>query len=256
MVGEAILVAADCGKAVAKHYGDTFGTVAALPLPTHRSKCVAGRSDSCNSDASQCDFFAITDSADFTSHRSHRVMQACLRIARVVLAAAQDGGGVGAGIDRRSAQLLQAREAADMVIMLMAGEQGLHFGDRVAKRGDIGFHDLRSRLGPAVDQHDPRIADNQDRSNAAGAHVIDIAVDLVWRGGLVPFVPIGAGSGPSSAVLFRGKRCRGICVGAACTNQCDQRCSIGDYLIEHNLLHWRRSRRRSCFRARRARRTR
>ena len=86
--------------------------------------------------------------ADRAGHWLHRIVQPCLRIARIVFPGADDVDRARADQHRRTARLLEPRHAADMIEMLMAAQKRLHIGYLEAKAGDIGGDDFRTLAVP------------------------------------------------------------------------------------------------------------
>ena len=75
-----------------------------------------------------------------------------LRVIRARHAAREHLGGHRRGIDLRAGQLLQPRDPADMVVVLVALEDDLHVAEPESELADIGRDQVGARLGPAVDQ--------------------------------------------------------------------------------------------------------
>ena len=115
----------------------------------------------------------------------------------------------------RAGQLLQPRDAADMVEMLMAVQQIFD----VARAGSRAARILSAtRSAPAsvprVDQDMALVAGDQDGGNAAGADQIGVGVDADRRRRLVPVVKslqAAAHCGPASSIGALGRSiCRGV----------------------------------------------
>ena len=70
----------------------------------------------------------VGNGADRAGHGLHRIVQPCLRIARIVFPGADDVDRARADQHRRTARLLEPRHAADMIEMLMAAQKRLHIG--------------------------------------------------------------------------------------------------------------------------------
>ena len=109
-------------------------------------------------------------------------------------AAGGDEGGAG--------QLLQARGAADMVMMFVAVEEVFDVAQLEAEAADVGGDEIGAALGAAVDQDMPVAAGDEDGGDAAGADEVGVGVEADRRGGFIPVVPVLAGRGPQRAGLF------------------------------------------------------
>src|SRR5438477_762761 len=77
-----------------------------------------------------------------------------------------------------------------MIDMLMAVQQDLHVAESVSEVLDILGDQLGGGLGATVDQDVALGIGDQDRRDPARANQEGIAVDVHWRSGLRPVVPI------------------------------------------------------------------
>src|SRR5205814_5030667 len=91
---------------------------------------------------------------------------------------------------------------ADMIEMLVAGEDEADVPDAITERADIVGDELGILFGRAVDQNVALVADDQDRSEAAGPDQIGVSMDADRRRGLVRVSRVIAGDSPARAGAF------------------------------------------------------
>ena len=188
MIGEPVIVAADRRQAVGIDHRPADAAVAAFPAPAQRARGVAGRRHGGQTRFAEPHVAAVGDHPADAAAGKGLCMPACgsSALAAPVLSTFCRRRRCH---QRRAGQLLQPRDAADMVEMLMAVSRYLMSVSRKPSCRILSAIRSAPFSVPASIRTWPSLAGDQDRGDAAGADQIGVAVDADRRRRLVPVGP-------------------------------------------------------------------
>ena len=185
MVTVEVLAVGERADAVGIHDLLAIGSFATAPAETGAARRMTGCGMHLHRQRTHAHHAVVGDAAGIGDGRERLQFQV-LRIVAHALAAAQDGQGGGTRQHPRAAQLLQLRDAAGVVEMLMRVEDDAHVAQPVAAGLDAARDPVGGLFGGTIDQDMALGRRDQDGGDPATAHVPGIAEDMARCGRLVP----------------------------------------------------------------------